>query len=101
MKEIILNLWPDNWLERALIVLMLLVFSLIPFGIYAIIEEAKQWEEFKVINNCKVVSRVKGHSSTDVGYGMTTTGQMGTIITTNTVPDKTQWSCDDGVTYWR
>ncbi|HDU1551360.1 Uncharacterised protein [Klebsiella pneumoniae] len=32
-------------------------------------------------------------------YGVSTSGNS--VTTINTTPDKTGWTCDDGVTYWK
>lgn len=61
------------------------------------IEEENEWREFKKSHECKIVSHVS--SSTNVGYGITANGTVGTLV--NTTPSQTGWECNDGVTYYR
>lgn len=100
MKEMIINLWQCG-IGRAVLIAALILISFIPLSIYATIEESKRWQSFKVANNCKIVAREKGHTSTGIGFGMMINGQMGTVVTTSSTPSKTGWICDDGITYWR
>lgn len=53
----------------------------------------EQWDQFSVEHTCKQV----GHKDSTVGYGMTTSGKMGTII----IPTENSFICDDGITYTR
>lgn len=94
-------MWSDGPIGKTFAILLLLLIVSFPLAIYGAIIEAREWEKFKISQNCKIVGHERGHSSTGVGVGMTASGQMGTVITTNTTPDKTGWLCDDGVTYWR
>ena len=95
------DMWNDGLLGRSLLALMALVVVALPLAIYGSILEEREWQDFKISENCKIVGKQKGTTSTGVGYGMTTTGQMGTVITTSSTPDTVGWLCDDGVTYWR
>lgn len=101
MIDDIRDFWSDGIVEKAIVAFFMLVAAMIPLAIYGSILEAREWEQFKVDHNCKVVAREKGHSSTGVGYGVTSSGHTGMMVTTNSTPDKTGWLCDDGVTYWR
>lgn len=64
---------------------------------YLIIQEHKAWEQFRVEQNCRVVAKISG--STGVGPTITGSGDVG--VTTISVPGKTGWLCDDGITYFR
>jgi len=101
MKDFILDLWNGDLIERLLVLAIVLAVLLIPISIYAAIEEDREWQEFSAAHDCKVISKEKGHLSTGVGYGMAANGQFGAIVTTSSTPDKTAYSCNDGVTYWR
>lgn len=99
--ELLHDMWNDGWVGRLILALIVFLVLLIPAVIYGSIQEAKEWEAFSVANNCKKVGHMKGDVQTGVGFGMTASGQMGTVITTSSTPDKHGWLCDDGVTYWR
>lgn len=73
---------------------IILLTGLLIFGSLA---ENKAWQKFKVEHNCKVVAKTS--PTTGTGIGMTTNGNVATVVTTS--PGKTGWECDDGVTYWR
>ncbi len=64
-------------------------------------KEAEKWILFSKENNCKKIGHMKGGVNTGIGFGAASSGQFGTIVTTNVEPDKTGYKCDDGVTYWR
>lgn len=99
--ELLRDMWDDGWMGRLLLALIVFLVLLIPAAIYGSIQEAKEWEAFSVAHNCKKVGHIKGDVQTGVGFGMTANGQVGTVITTSSTPDKNGWLCDDGVTYWR
>lgn len=61
--------------------------------VYAAIAESRQWEEFSAAHDCKVTGRMSG----DVVSGVSSNGSAVTAVT----PDKTAYTCNDGVTYWR
>ncbi|MFO3777826.1 hypothetical protein [Serratia marcescens] len=71
-----------------------ILFALLVLGAAA---ESREWEKFKVEHNCRVTGKMSG--DTNVGYGVSTSGNS--VTTINTTPDKTGWTCDDGVTYWK
>lgn len=100
-----LDAWGYDWTERLVVGLFALagfgLVLLIPWMIWASIEEAKEWQAFSVTHDCKVVGRMSSSTSTGLGFGMMSNGQMGTVMTTNTIPAKTGYACNDGVTYWR
>ena len=101
MVDMLRDMWDDGWVYRSILALLLLVVALIPLGIWAAVEEQKEWEAFSVAHECKVVGRMRGSTQTGVGYGMTSNGKFGTVVTTTSTPDKTGYLCNDGVTYWR
>ena len=63
----------------------------------AVWQDQQNWERFAIAHNCKVVGKTT--PSAGFGYGLATNGQMG--VQTITIPGKTGFLCDDGVTYWR
>jgi hypothetical protein len=65
--------------------------------IYLAYQDHKAWEQFRVDHNCYVVAKISGST----GLGNTITGNGNVGITTITVPGKTGWLCDDGITYYR
>ena len=73
------------------------IVMMVPLIVYSTIQEQKQWERFASVHDCKVVA--KERSRTTTGYGIAPNGTYGTVTTT--IPSKTAWLCDDGVTYWR
>lgn len=81
--------------------LLLITAFIVPLLVIAIIQDYKEWEEFKVTHNCKKIAHVDGNIQNGVGYGLTTNGTFGVITTITSTPDKTAWECDDGVTYWK
>lgn len=91
----------SDWTGRFLLLLLVLLVLSIPATIYASIQDQKRWQAFAQAHNCKVVAKEQGHTSTGVGYGVTASGNTGTVVTTTHTPGKTAWLCDDGITYWR
>ena len=67
------------------------------FAGWAMYEENKRWETFRIAHQCKVVAHVSG--STTVATGFSSSGNV--TITPIIIPSKTGWLCDDGVTYYR
>lgn len=61
--------------------------------IWALVAEAHEWEAFKQAHHCKVVARISGSTFNTIGSD----GKIGI----GTIPGKTGWACDDGVTYYR
>ena len=86
---------------RILLAMALAAIAMIAFGVAGAIEKEKQWQRFAADHDCVKVEQIRGNVSTGVGYGMTTNGEMATVVTTTVEPDKTGWRCNDGVTYWR
>lgn len=99
--ELIKELWSDGWPGRILLVAVPTVLGLILLSLWAAKEEQSQWARFAAAHECKIVGQMSGSTSTGIGYGLTSSGQFGTVITTNTTPAKTGYLCNDGVTYWR
>lgn len=48
-----------------------------------------------------VIGKMDETISMGTGYGMTSSGKMGVITTTDVSPGKTEYKCNDGITYWR
>lgn len=86
---------------RVVLAILIFLFLLIPLTIYLAIKEQKKWDAFSIEHNCRVVGKITGSSQTGFGVGITANGQIGTIITTSSIPQKTGWLCDNGITYWR
>jgi hypothetical protein len=101
MVDMLRDMWEDGWVGRSILALLILMVALIPLGIWAAVEEQKEWETFSAAHECKVVGRMSGSTQTGVGYGVTANGQFGTVVTTTSTPSKTGYLCNDGVTYWR
>jgi hypothetical protein len=99
--KLIKEMWNGEWSGRLTLALLVFTALLIPAVIYSSIKEAKEWEVFSVAHACKKVGHISGGAQTGVGFGMTTSGQMGTVVTTSSTPSKTGWLCNDGATYWR
>ena len=66
-------------------------------AVFALRADAKEWQAFKDANHCEARGYIDGH--TNVGYGLTANGKMGTVITST--PRKTRWVCDNGVEIYR
>jgi hypothetical protein len=86
---------------RIFLVMALAAIAMIAFGVAGALEEEKQWKQFAADHDCVKVEQIRGNVLTGLGYGMTTNGTMGTVVTTTVEPDKIGWRCNDGVTYWR
>lgn len=86
---------------RIILAIALAAITMIAVGVAGALEEEKQWKQFAADHDCVKAGEMKGSVSTGVGYGMTSNGTMGTIVTTTVQPGKTGWRCNDGVTYWR
>jgi len=95
IKEMLFD-WPIGTLSVCFIIL---VIALIPVAIYGSIQDQKQWEAFKIEQNCEITQKMAGHAS--VGMMPIIGGQGGMGMVTTVTPDKTAWTCDDGITYWR
>lgn len=59
--------------------------------------ESKEWEQFKIAHSCKVVAKVSGDVFNT--YGIDGKGNL--TVGIGTTSDKTGWSCDDGITYYK
>lgn len=101
MFGIMSDMWDDGVIGKLLLALIVLCVISIPFGIYTPIQEQKEWEKFYVEHNCKKVGHMRGDTQIGTGVGVTANGNVGTVITTTSTPDKDGYACDDGVTYWR
>ena len=91
----------EGWPGRIFLLVLLGCAALIPLTIYAAFKEARAWATFASEHDCKVVGQMSGSTSTGTGVGVMANGQVGTVTTTSTTPDKTGYACNDGVTYWR
>lgn len=73
-----------------------LLFGVIALA-YAMIEEERIWQEFKVDHQCRIVGKTEGHTA--IGSGVD--GKGNAVVMTHFISGQTGWFCDDGVTYWR
>lgn len=73
------------------------IVALFSFFIYAMIAENNAWQAFKIAHECKQIGHMKGDIFNTVGVGAN--GQVSVGI--GSTPDKTGWSCNNGMTYWR
>jgi hypothetical protein len=101
MFDFIRDLFEDGAFGKIILALIVLFIILIPIGIYDSIQEQKEWYKFYVDHNCKKVGHIRGDTQMATGFGVTANGNVGTVITTTSTPDKNGYACDDGVTYWR
>jgi hypothetical protein len=90
-----------DWTVRFILAIIAALFALIPLTIRAMHQEAKEWAAFAEAHDCKVVGKISGSTGTGLGVGVMPNGQIGTVMTTTTIPGKTGYACNDGVTYWR
>jgi hypothetical protein len=74
---------------RLSITIAVLVAAVVAFAVY----DDVQWSAFSTAHDCRIVA----HHSGTTGYGMTSTGKMGTIY----VSGNTTYHCNDGVDYTR
>jgi predicted secreted Zn-dependent protease len=69
------------------------LFLLLGLAVYADVQDNKQWAKFSKVHHCKVTGKMDGslintfNSNGSIGVGFTS--------------DKTAFTCDDGLTYWR
>lgn len=76
---------------------MAFCIGLFVLAMWALMDSAKRWEEFKSQHNCKIVGKIDG--DVVVGTGIGANGQMTTVV--GSTAGKTGYLCDDGVTYWK
>ena len=62
-------------------------------AVAGVVAEQIQWQEFSRAHDCKVVGKISPSS----GTGFDAKGNTTYV----SVPGKTGYQCDDGVTYWR
>lgn len=101
MKRLIQSFLGLDWPEQVLLAGIILLFLMIPFIIYDSINEQEQWDAFAKAHDCKKSSVISAGAQPAVGFGLTSSGQMGYGLMTTITPSRTRWLCDDGVTYWR
>lgn len=89
----------EAWDGILIIVAILALIALTIFMALSAREEAQQWEVFKKEHNCKVVAHIDGGVTSGVGPVIGGKGGVGIAIVT--IPDKTGWLCDDGITYFK
>ena len=78
-------------------VVLLSLIGMYTFIFHASIKEQSGWEIFKVKQNCKIVTHIKGDVFNTIGVS----AQGSVVIGIGSTPDKKGWLCDDGKTYFR
>jgi hypothetical protein len=76
---------------------VVLVIAAVAGLIYLFVLDGREWESFKEAHHCHIVGKVSGSVVTTPIFG----GDNGVSIGVSTIPSKTGWQCDDGITYWR
>lgn len=99
------DLWNDGLVGRLIAIIFLVVPPSLILLVYVAISsahlESEQWGKFSQEHACRKVAEMKGNVQTGVGVSVMPNGQVGTVITTDSTPDKAGYLCDDGITYWR
>jgi hypothetical protein len=73
------------------------IIGLFTFVVIMAVRNGKQWEEFKVSHNCKIVAHIEG----DVFNTFSFDGNGNMSVGIGSTSDKKGWLCDDGQTYYR
>jgi hypothetical protein len=84
------DLWP-----YLLIIAFVVAVGAIIVG--AVAAENKQWQAFSTAHHCRVTAKISGDLL--VSNTVSSSGKIG--LATTSTPDKTGYTCDDGVTYYR
>lgn len=87
-------MFPLSKTEWAAVLTILGLLALCFYGLYL---GEKEWEQFRVEHNCKIV----GKQSSTVAPGVGVSGNGNAVSTVTVIPGKTGYLCDDGITYWR
>lgn len=82
------------------ILLSVLVLG-VPLLIWAGVQGAREWRQFAQEHNCKVVAEVAPSTGTGISTTIGPNGHVGIGPTVVSIPGKTGYLCDDGITYWR
>lgn len=69
--------------------------------IVALVRANEEWVRFAAEHNCRVVGKSSGSVVPSTGIAIAPSGNVGVVVTTTTIPAKTGYLCDDGITYWR
>lgn len=83
------------------VLIMIAIIGILVAIVYGSTIESRQWREFSVAHNCKVMQKMQADTHTGIGYASGGRDGGGPVFVTSTTPGKTAWLCDDGVTYWR
>jgi len=86
-------------MEKAVGLVILSLIAVLVALIYFEIQQEKEWEMFKVIHHCKIISKISG--SVAIGVAPIIGGNGDVAISITPIPGKTGWQCDDGVTYFK
>lgn len=97
----IADLWNDGWMGRTVLLFIALIILSVPAAFVMIYVEDQEWQAFKVEHSCRVVGKVSGSTGTGIGTTISPNGGVGVGPVVVSVPGKTGWQCNDGITYWR
>ncbi len=89
-----MNLDFDDLMPYLGIAAIVALFGII---IYADIQATKEWEAFKINHECKITAHVDG----DVFNTFSVDSKGSPVIGIGSTPDKTGWTCNDGITYYK
>lgn len=73
------------------------VCAVIPLALWAAIENERNWQEFAVANDCKVIREVASKTVHTSGYD----SQGRYVSGTTTIPGSKTWRCRDETEYTR
>jgi len=82
--------------DNGLVVGIIITITLVLVGVLLTEHRANElWQAFKVDHECEIVGREKSRTFLSTNYS--STGSTSTSI--HTIPARTLWLCDDGITY--
>ncbi|NOT66708.1 MAG: hypothetical protein HOP06_11945 [Methylotenera sp.] len=83
-----------NWIKG--LIYTASVACIVGLGL-AIVEAENDWQQFAEAHECKKVAHINGDVFNT--FGSDSKGNM--TVGIGSMPDKTGWLCNDGVTYYR
>jgi hypothetical protein len=73
------------------------IIALIILLICAAIKNEKDWKQFKIDHQCKITAHVDG----DVFNTFSVDSKGSPVVGIGSTPDKTGWTCNNGITYYK
>jgi hypothetical protein len=73
------------------------IIAVIALAVWACVADARAWREFARTHDCKVTARVRGDTFNT--FGVSPNGRV--TVGVGSTPDKTGYTCNDGITYYR